>query len=46
MYLIFEHLTKTCRARTCEGEVTVVDNASLGIIYGEFVTLLSLLEGT
>jgi hypothetical protein len=46
MYLILEPLTKTCPTRTCEGEVTVVDDASLGIVYGEFVTLLSLLGGT
>jgi hypothetical protein len=32
MYLILEHLTKTFSARTCEGEVTAVDNVSLGIV--------------
>ena len=32
MYLTLEPLTKTCPARTCKGEVTVVDDASLGIV--------------
>src|SRR5947208_2613642 len=40
MYLTLEHLTKTFPARACEGEVTAVDDVSLGIAQGEFVTLL------
>src|SRR5213592_2674235 len=40
MYLTLEHLTKTFPARAREGEVTAVDDVSLGIAQGEFVTLL------
>ena len=39
-YLILEHLTKTFPARVREGEVTAVDDVSLDIAQGEFVTLL------
>ena len=39
-YLILEHLTKTFSARTRDGEVTAVDNVSLAIAQGEFVTFL------
>lgn len=41
-YLTLEHLTKTFPARTREGEVTAVDDVSLDIAQGEFVTLLGL----
>jgi iron(III) transport system ATP-binding protein len=40
MYLTLEHLTKTFTARAREGEVTAVDDVSLDIARGEFVTLL------
>jgi len=40
MYLTLEHLTKTFPGRTREGEVTAVDDVSLAIAQGEFVTLL------
>jgi ABC-type Fe3+/spermidine/putrescine transport system ATPase subunit len=39
-YLTLEHLTKTFPARTREGKVTAVDDVSLDIAQGEFVTLL------
>jgi len=39
-YLTLEHLTKTFPARVREGEVTAVDDVSLDIAQGEFVTLL------
>ena len=32
MYLTLEHLAKTFSARACEGEVTAVDNVSLGTV--------------
>jgi iron(III) transport system ATP-binding protein len=40
MYLTLEHLTKTFSARAREGEVVAVDDISLNIAQGEFVTLL------
>ena len=40
MYLTLEHLTKIFPARAREGEVTAVDDVSLDIAQGEFVTLL------
>src|SRR5207249_11513456 len=40
MYLTLEHLTKTFPGRAREGEVTAVDDVSLDIAQGEFVTLL------
>ena len=40
MYLTLEHLTKTFSARAREGEVTAVDDVSLDMAQGEFVTLL------
>jgi iron(III) transport system ATP-binding protein len=40
MYLTLEHLTKTFPARAREGEVIAVDDVSLDIARGEFVTLL------
>ena len=42
MYLTLEHLTKTFPARAREGEVTAVDDVSLDIAQGEFVTPLEL----
>ncbi len=40
MYLTLEHLTKNFPARRTAGEVTAVDNISLNIEKGQFVTLL------
>ena len=40
MYLTLEHLTKTFPARAREGEVTAVDDVSLGSAPGEFVTMI------
>ena len=40
MYLTPEHLTRTFPGRARKGEVTAVDDVSLGIAQGEFVTLL------
>jgi iron(III) transport system ATP-binding protein len=40
MYLNLDHLTKTFPSRGKEAEVTAVDDVSLGIEKGEFVTLL------
>lgn len=40
MYLVLDHLTKRFPARGREGEVTAVDDVSLSIQQGEFVTLL------
>jgi ABC-type Fe3+/spermidine/putrescine transport system ATPase subunit len=39
-YLTLAHLTKTFPTRTREGEVATVDDVSLDIAQGEFVTLL------
>ena len=40
MYLTLEHLSKTFPERGHAGEVRAVDNVSLAIAQGEFVTLL------
>jgi ABC-type nitrate/sulfonate/bicarbonate transport system ATPase subunit len=40
MYLILDHLTKVFPTRGKEAEVTAVDDISLSIDKGEFVTLL------
>jgi ABC-type Fe3+/spermidine/putrescine transport system ATPase subunit len=40
MYLTLEHLIRTFPSRVLEGEVTAVDDVSLDIARGEFVTLL------
>ena len=40
MYLTLEHLIRIFPSRACEGEVTAVDDVSLGIAQGEFVTVI------
>jgi len=40
MYLTLDHLTKIFPTRANEAEVTAVDDVSLGIEKGEFITLL------
>ena len=40
MYLTLEYLIRTFPSRAREGEVTAVDDVSLDIARGEFVTLL------